>query len=190
MSLCHLLCLGTRITILLIYEMYSWCIFGLQQLKPYQMAHSVSCCIAGTGFWDNLLPTFSFAGLQRIAIFREDVREDRFTCYAWGQVVKSVKFYLSIIPCPHLVAGVSLVIFKRPEIHVSVTSLSFPMSQRLFNPIYHSKCYWDWRERQHQKGGTAPKSGKLFDDFQKLCGLWFCFARTGFSGWACPTFSL
>lgn len=158
-----LLRLGTRITIWLIYEMYSWCIFVLQQLKPYQMAHSVSCSIARTGFWNKLsaLHDLSFSTLQRTAIFKKDVREDRFMCCAWGQVVKSVKFYRSIIPCPHLVAGVSLVIFKRPETHDSVTLLSFPVPQRLSHPIHHSKCYWGWRRRHHQKGGIAPKSGQF-----------------------------
>lgn len=104
-------------------------------------------------FWNKLstLHVLSFSTLQRTAIFREDVREDRFTCCAWGQVVKSVKSYLSIIPGPRLVAGVSLVIFKRPETHGSVTSSSFPLPQRLFTATHHSKCYWGWRGRHHQK---------------------------------------
>lgn len=152
-----LLCLGTRNTILLIYEMYSWCIFVLQQFKPYQMAQSVSCCIARTGFWNKLSTrrVLSFSTLQRTAIFREDVREDRFTCCAWGEVVKSVKFYLSLLPCPHLVAGVSLVIFRRSETHGSVTSSSFPLPQTFFTATHYSKCYWGWRGRHHQKEGTA-----------------------------------
>lgn len=111
-----LLCLGTRITILLIYEVYSWCTFVLQQLKPYQMAHSVSCYIARTGFKVNYL-LFVFSPFHLY-------------CCAWGQVLKSVKFYLNIISSS-FGGRCQPGDFQRPETHFSVTSVSFPVPQTL-----------------------------------------------------------
>lgn len=70
-----------QITILLTYEMSdSWCISVLQQLEPYQMAHSVFWCMASSGFWNKLAAlhvlSFIFCYSTKDCHLKEDVRED------------------------------------------------------------------------------------------------------------------
>lgn len=85
-------------------------------------------------------------------------------CCVRGQDVKSGEFYLSVIPCPLLVAGFSLVFLKRPENHISVTPpvVVPPPQPRLF-PIpqtlpSHSYIH---NASKHKEGDTAEEDGLL-----------------------------
>lgn len=104
-------------------------------------------------------------------------------CCVWGQSVKSVGFHLRVIPRLHLVAGFSLVGFRRTETHGSVTpSHPFPFPRDSSILFTHSWCYWASRGRHHQRGGTAPKSGQV------LVISRGCVGCVGPPGWVPATF--
>lgn len=182
-----------QITILLTYEMSdSWCISVLQQLEPYQMARSVFWCMASSGFWNKLAAlhvlSFIFCYSTKDCHLKEDVREDRIMCYVWGKCIERVEFYLSISPCPHLVAGFSLVFFQRPESHDSVTSVPFRVPQKLFPPFHTFIMLLNMKRETPLKRKVGSQIRAGFGNLQKLCGLRFCFTRAGSPGQVLATF--
>lgn len=109
-------------------------------------------------------------------------------CYVRGKRIESVEFYLSITPCPHFVAGFSLVLFKRPEAHGSVSSVPFSVPQKLFHPFHAFTMLLNMKRGTPLKRKVCSQIRAGFGDLLKLCGLWFCFTRAGSPGQVLATF--
>lgn len=107
----------------------------------------------------------------------------------WRQDLKGVEFYLSIILCPHLVAGFSLVLFQKArDPKESHPAPPFPIPQRLFHPIQIFIMILSMKREMPPKRRDCSQIKAVLGHLQKSRGLWFCFARTGSPAQVLATF--